>query len=121
MTLTNYNFCSTHFEIKHPTKINKEPDFESPTTLYDEIKRCAQTIPSNNGGGNYGNLGLVVTETDYQLVSITVGKSVQNVIVKERQNGTEIKQKSTCYNLPTQEKNSVFGAFKAQYQQCSLI
>ena len=70
MTLTNYDFRNTHFEIKHPTKISKQPDFESLTTLYDQIKRCAQNVPSNNGGGNYGHLGLVVTATDYQLVSI---------------------------------------------------
>ena len=70
MTLTNYDFRTTHFEIKAPTKISKQPDFESLTTLYDEIKRCAQNVPSNNGGGNYGHLGLVVTATDYQLVSI---------------------------------------------------
>ena len=71
MTLTNFDFRSTHFEIKAPTKIHNEPSFESLTNLYDEIKRCAQNVPSNNSGGNYGHLGLVVTATDYQLVSIT--------------------------------------------------
>ena len=70
MTLTNFDFRSTHFEIKAPTKINKYPDFEALTKLYDEIKRCAQNVPSNNGGGNYGHLGLVVPATDYQLVSV---------------------------------------------------
>ena len=72
MTLTNFDFHATHFEIKAPTKIHSKPDFESLTKLYDEIKHCAQNVPSNNGGGNYRHLGLVVTATDYQLVSITL-------------------------------------------------
>ena len=71
MTLQTFDFRTTHFEIKAPTKIEGEPNFETLTRLYDEIKRCAQNVPSNLGGGNYGHLGLVVTATDYQLVSIT--------------------------------------------------
>ena len=78
MALTNFDFRNTHFEIKQPTKINKEPDFESLSILYDEIKRCAQNVPSNNGGGNYGHLGLVVTNNDYQLVSIEAFVRPQN-------------------------------------------
>lgn len=71
MTLTNFDFRATHFEIKAPTKIHNDPNFESLTKLHDEIKRCAQNVLSNNGGGNYRHLGLDVTATDYQLVSIT--------------------------------------------------
>ena len=78
MTPTNYDFHNTHFEIKAPTKINKEPDFDSLTILFDKIKRCAQNVLSNNGGGNYGHLGLVVTASDCPLVSMEAFVPPQN-------------------------------------------
>ena len=71
MVLTNYDFRNTHFEHKSPTKIRGEPTFDTLTTLYNEIKVNAQQVPSNNGGGNYGHLGLVITANDYQLLSLT--------------------------------------------------
>ena len=53
MALTNVDFCTTHFEIKAPTKINKELDFESLTQLVLKMNglpnvdyTCYQPSPS---------------------------------------------------------------------------
>ena len=66
-TATDYR--NTYFEIKNPTPICGEPTYESLKLLHNEIKINAQSIPTQLGGGNNGHLGLVLTVSDYQLVT----------------------------------------------------
>ena len=74
------DYRSTHFEFKTPTIINGEPTFELLALLYDQIKVNAQTVPSTLGGGNNGHLGLVVSNTDYQLISLTPYKRTSYLV-----------------------------------------
>ena len=59
------------FEIKEATKLTTEPTFESLTNLQDQLKINAQAIPSVLGGGNHGHLGLVVSNAEYQMITLT--------------------------------------------------
>ena len=70
MISTNSDYRSL-FEIKEATRINGEPTYESLTNLQDQLKINAQAIPSVLGGGNHGHLGLVVSPTEYQMITLT--------------------------------------------------
>ena len=61
---------TTYFERKVPVRIEGEPTFEQLTQLYENVKINAQAVPSTLGGGRHGHLGLVVTPTQYQMLSL---------------------------------------------------
>ena len=65
------NYRSTHFEVKNPTIITGEPTYDTLQRLYDQIKINAQSVASNRGGGNHGHLGLVLTNVEYSVLSLT--------------------------------------------------
>ena len=67
MSSTNYR--TDFFEFETLTPIRGKPDFQSLTTLKNQIKANAQAVPSTLGGGNHGLLGLVLTNAEYAVVS----------------------------------------------------
>ena len=67
MSSTNYR--TDFFEFDTLTPIRGKPDFQSLTTLKNQIKANAQAVPSTLGGGNHGLLGLVLTDAEYAVVS----------------------------------------------------
>ena len=60
------------FEKQELTKILHEPDLQSLIILRNEIKANAMTVHTTLGGGLYGHLGLVLTDTQYELIPNTV-------------------------------------------------
>ena len=69
MTTTNYR--QSHFRIKEPSRIHGEPTFDTLKILYNNLKANATSVPSSKGGGRHGHLGLVVSPTEYALLSLT--------------------------------------------------
>ena len=70
MTL-NTDYRQSFFQVKSPTKISGEPDFESLKGLHTQVKINAQCVHSTRGGGTHGHLGLVLSANDYQLLTLT--------------------------------------------------
>ena len=71
MTMTTVTQDYSHlFEVKTPTKIHGEPTFETLKNLLNELKINAQSITSPFGG-THGHLGLVLSASDYQLITLT--------------------------------------------------
>ncbi len=52
-------------------KIEGTPDFESLSTIRHLIKANAATVPSNNGGGQHGYLGISTSSAIYATISPT--------------------------------------------------
>ena len=67
MSSTNYR--TDLFEFDTLTPIRGKPDFQSLTTLKNQIKVNAQAVTSTLGGGQNGLLGLVLTDAEYAVVS----------------------------------------------------
>ena len=63
------NYIETVFEYKELTKIHGEPTYESVKRLHNEVKANAVQVRSNLGGGNFGHLGLVMSNAQYALIS----------------------------------------------------
>ena len=66
MSPTNYRDL---FQFETLTPVVGQPDFESLTTLKNQLKANAQSVPSTLGGGNHGMLGMVLSDLEYALVS----------------------------------------------------
>ena len=60
-----------YFEHKDLTKIHGEPTYDTIKLLHDQIKANAASVRSSLGGGLYGHLGLVLSPTEYAMVSNT--------------------------------------------------
>ena len=63
------NFRENYFQYPDLTKIIGEPNFESLTTLINELKSNAQSVHSTLGGGAHGHLGLVLSPNYYAVVA----------------------------------------------------
>ena len=63
------NYIETVFEISPLTKIRGEPTYESLLQIKNELKTNAQTVECSAGGGQFGMLGLVLTNAEYALLS----------------------------------------------------
>ena len=59
------DYRTTHFEYQDLTKIHGKPDIDSLVTIFKEIKRNSQKVPSKLGGGRLGYLGLVLDAVTY--------------------------------------------------------
>ena len=68
---SNINYKDTLFEQANITLICGKPSFKTLHKLWNEIKSNANSVYSNLVGGAYGHLGLVITDTQYRLVSPT--------------------------------------------------
>ena len=69
--MSNINYKDTHFERANLTPICGESNFETLHNLRNEIKANDKAVYSNLGGGAHGHLGLVLTESQYTLISYT--------------------------------------------------
>ena len=56
---------SDYFETKELTKVHGEPDIDSLTCIFSELKRNAQKVPTPLGGGILGYLALIILEAIY--------------------------------------------------------
>ena len=61
----------TYFQHKVLTRVHGQPHYESLKILLDELKANASSVPSTLGGGAYGHLGLLLTDTRYATLSPT--------------------------------------------------
>ena len=59
----------TFFDYPELTKITGEPTITSLLKMKNELKANAQLVPSTLGGGQHGNLGLVLTTDEYKKVA----------------------------------------------------
>jgi len=71
MTVNGINYCDTFFEFPDLTKIHfaGEPDSESLYKIRNELRANAKSVYSNLSDGAHGHLALVMTATQYTLVS----------------------------------------------------
>ena len=51
------------------TKIEGQPDEEAMSKLKTELAEALASIPTLNGGGQHGHIGLIIPETEYMLFS----------------------------------------------------
>ena len=71
-TMTRYIiYKDTLFEQANLTLILGKPTFETLHKIWNKIKSNAKSVYSNIGGGEHGNLGLVITNAQYTLISLT--------------------------------------------------
>ena len=69
MTVNGINYRDTFFEFPDLTKIHGEPDSESLYKIRNELRANAKSVYSNLSDGAHGHLALVMTATQYGLVS----------------------------------------------------
>ena len=67
----NINYKGAFFEQANITPIRCEPVFETLRKLWNKIKSDAKSVYSNRKGGAHGHLGLVLTYSQYSLISPT--------------------------------------------------
>ena len=67
----NINYKDTIFKRANLTPIRGKPNFKMLHKLRNEIKSNSKSISSNLGVGSHGCLGLVLTESQYSLISPT--------------------------------------------------
>ena len=63
------NYKETYFQYKELTKIHGEPNYDSIRRLHNQIKANAASVPSNLGGGQFGHMGLVLTQNQHGMIS----------------------------------------------------
>ena len=66
------DYRSTHFEHKDLTKIHGRPDIDNLLQIFKELKRNAQKVPTNLGGGLLGYLGIVSRDVTYNTIPDTL-------------------------------------------------
>ena len=65
------NVRDVYFPLKLLTRVHGKPHFESLNILLDELKTNDSLVTSNLGGGMYGHLGLLISDTIYATLSAT--------------------------------------------------
>ena len=70
-TKININYKDTLFDRSNLTPIRGGPTFETIHKLQNYIKANAKSVYSNLVGGSHGHLGLVITYSQYTLISPT--------------------------------------------------
>ena len=65
MTVSIIDYAFLYFKYKTPTLINREPINKALKRLKLELKVNASLVETDLRGGNYGYLGLVLTEQEY--------------------------------------------------------
>jgi hypothetical protein len=61
----------TYFQHKVLTKIHGKPTYETLQNALTELKANAGSVPSTLGGGQYGHLGLLLSDTRYATLPMT--------------------------------------------------
>lgn len=62
----------TYFQHKVLTRLHGQPTYETLQTLSTEIKANAASVPSTLGGGNFGHLGLILSDARYATLATTI-------------------------------------------------
>ena len=65
------DYINTYFELPELTKIHSRPAYENLKVTKEELTMNASTASSSLGGGRNGHMGLVLTPTEYTMVSVT--------------------------------------------------
>ena len=68
-TNSNIDCINNNFEFKTLTKIDDVPTYKNLTTIKKLLMANANKVPSDLEGGTNGHLGLVLSATDYALIS----------------------------------------------------
>lgn len=63
------DYKSTHFEYKELSKIHSQPDIDSLLRIFRQLKRNAQKVQTILGGGQLGQLALVLTTASYDSIT----------------------------------------------------
>ena len=71
MTIGSIDYASSYFKYKTPTPIRGEPTHKSIKRLKLELQANASSVETDLGGGNYGYLGLVLTDAEYAAIPNT--------------------------------------------------
>jgi len=71
MTIGTIDYASLYFKYKTPTPIRGEPTHKSLKRLKLELQSNASSVETDLGGGNYGYLGLVLTDEEYATIPNT--------------------------------------------------
>lgn len=71
MTIGTIDYASSYFKFKTPTPIRGEPTHKSLKRLKLELQANASSVETDLGGGNYGYLGLVLTDDEYASIPHT--------------------------------------------------
>ena len=69
MVQASVDYATTYFEFPVVDKIHGEPSYETLKKLKKQLKANALAVPSTLGGGNFGLLGLVLTDPEYARIS----------------------------------------------------
>jgi hypothetical protein len=69
MVSSGINYRETYFEFPELTKLQGEPNAESLCKLRNELKANAQAVTSSLGDITHGHLALVLTDTQYALLT----------------------------------------------------
>ena len=65
MTNTLSNYKERYFEYKSLTKVHGRPTIDTILTVYKQLKRNAQCVPTTLGGGQLGYLALIISPVSY--------------------------------------------------------
>ena len=71
MTIGTIDYASSYFKCNAPMPMRQEPTHKSLKRLKLELQANASSIKTDLGGGNYGCLGLVLTDVEYTLIPNT--------------------------------------------------
>ena len=69
MVVGPVDYVKTYFIHPTLTKVHGEPTYSSLRILKQELKANASRVTSDLGGGAHGHLGLVLTPTEYRIIS----------------------------------------------------
>ena len=72
MKFVDIDYKNNVFELPELTKIHGEPNSAALLDLRNEIRCNAQSVTTTLGGGQYGHLGLVMSEDLYLALPNTV-------------------------------------------------
>ena len=118
--MSSTNYCSDFFEFETLTPIIGKPDYQSLKRLKDQIKANAQAVPSTLGGGQYGLLGLVLSDMEYALASATPFVEEPypgNLHLPQGTSSIQSKMLEDVYKTSMQKYNMCVGVKKAIIQQ----
>ena len=106
---TAINYRELYFEYKDLTRIEGEPTAEHLIRLNKELKANALSVYSNLGGAQHGHLFLVMTPTQFDLISVTP-------FIQPAHPGTLVIQPGTTQHMTTtlreQHKETSIRLFK---------
>ena len=68
MTTGTIDYVTSYFKYKTPTPIRGKPTSKALKRLKTELQANASSVESDLGGGDYGYLGLILTDIEYSSI-----------------------------------------------------